>query len=665
MSSDNSPRQLASLLRQRKEELVDLIVRRLRASAYDNRYALHPRRLASLGAAFVEALTEFADTHDERGAFSFGHDAAGEGMGEKTVIGLVSTLRRFCSTANGHVPPAVPSCPDEVEEFCAPFLEGYMKAREAQILSDQEQLRRALSTALVSQGHELMIKNSAITTSISGIVLAGLDGAITYVNQSFCALWGLASPADAVGKSVSDLWVGEDAAGIRAALFASGGWRGEITVPRADTASLSIELTVSPIRDESGAAIGIMSSFMDVTERKRLQSQVIQAQKMEALGQLAGGIAHDFNNLLTAISGYLQLLLIDAPRESPMHQDLMQINAAVDRGTALTRQLRFFTRQATGSRQAVSLNEIARETLEIITHTFPPQISIELSLSPSLWTVEADPNQVSQVLVNLCVNARDAMMERPGAGRGQSPGGTLTIETSNVELSPAEAAMHANAHAGKYAVLRVRDTGTGISPEIRDKLFEPFVTTKTARSGTGLGLAVVYGIVVGHRGFLDVESQAGKGSVFGVFLPMSGLPVQAAAPAGPAPLLARGEGTILVVDDEPQVREIITRVLTGCGYTVIEAEDGRAALERYGRGDGIDLVILDLVMPGMGGRKCLARLRAVNPNARVLIATGYTGDGLNRELLEAGVAGIIEKPLQLPAFAMAVRSALGGAARAC
>ena len=238
---------------------------------------------------------------------------------------------------------------------------------------------------------------------------------------------------------------------------------------------------------------------------------------MEALGQLAGGIAHDFNNLLTAISGYLQLLLIDAPRDTQMHQDLMQINAAVDRGTALTRQLRFFTRQTTGKRQIVSLNEITRETMEIIKRTFPPQITITLALSPSLGSVEADPNQMSQVLVNLCVNARDAMMDRAGGASG----GTLTIETANVELSEADAARYMNARPGRYVALRVRDTGTGIAPEILEQLFVPFVTTKPARSGTGLGLAVVYGIVTSHHGFIDVESEVGKGAVFEIFLPMS------------------------------------------------------------------------------------------------------------------------------------------------
>jgi CheY-like chemotaxis protein len=222
-----------------------------------------------------------------------------------------------------------------------------------------------------------------------------------------------------------------------------------------------------------------------------------------------------------------------------------------------------------------------------------------------------------------------------------------------------------NARPGRYVALRVRDTGTGIAPEILEKLFVPFVTTKPARSGTGLGLAVVYGIVASHHGFVDVASELGKGAVFEVFLPMSERRMDAAASEPPAASFARGQGTILVVDDEPQVREVITRILTGCGYSVITAADGSDALGRYGTGAGIDLVILDMVMPGMGGRECLKRMREANPLARVLIATGYTSDGSSRELLGAGAAGIVEKPLQLPGFAETVRAAMGEAGRIC
>jgi len=382
---------------------------------------------------------------------------------------------------------------------------------------------------------------------------------------------------------------------------------------------------------------------------------------MDALGQLAGGITHDFNNLLTAVSGYLQLLLIDAPRDTQMHQDLMQIKAAVDRGTGLTRQLRLFTRQASGNRQSVSLNEVARETWEIFKRTFPPEITVQMDLAPSLWSIEADPNQISQVLVNLCVNARDAMTDT----NSEAAGGTLTIETSNVETTEERIGRYVTAQPGRYVLLRVRDTGVGMEPELLDRLFIPFVTTKSARSGTGLGLAVVYGVVTSHHGFIDVRSAVGKGTVFEILFPMALQQKEARVEDLSLPPLARGHGRILVVDDEEQVREIMSRVLESCGYTVIRAEDGRAALSKFGNGVGIDLVILDMMMPGMGGRECLGRLRQASPGVRVLVTTGYTSDGSAQELLNEGALGIVEKPLDLKAFAEKVQKIVGADAARC
>jgi two-component system cell cycle sensor histidine kinase/response regulator CckA len=262
---------------------------------------------------------------------------------------------------------------------------------------------------------------------------------------------------------------------------------------------------------------------------------------------------------------------------------------------------------------------------------------------------------MSQVLVNLCMNARDAMMDA-AAGPAGSP---IRIETANIELRDEDVARYVGARTGRYVRLRVRDTGIGMSPELLERLFIPFVTTKGARSGTGLGLAVVYGIVVSHRGFTDVQSEQGKGSTFDIFLPMTERQRETPAEKVPAPTLVRGQGTILVVDDEPQVREVISCVLASCGYTVITAQDGRDALVRFGDGSEIDLVVLDMVMPGMGGRECLARLRKANPAVRVVIATGYTPDGSAQELLSEGAMTIVGKPFDIAAFARIVQRILG------
>jgi two-component system cell cycle sensor histidine kinase/response regulator CckA len=645
----------ADLLRRKDKQLADALDASLRETAFENRYSLHPRRLSELARELGKILLQFLENDSSADPLGLGQQLAREGIGERTIALLGTTFRRFVGDGLEHNRKSLAAALPAVDAFIESLLTGFMKAREAQILTDQEQLRRALSSALESKSQELLVKNHAIDTSINGIILADLDGNVTWVNSSFLQMWGYASTKEAIGVRFGDLWIGEDAHRIVQLLPRTRGWRGELAARRKNGSVFSIELSASLVRNGGGGAIGLMSSVVDITERKRLQSQILQAQKMDALGQLAGGIAHDFNNLLTAISGYLQLLLFNAPRDTRLYQDLMQIKAAVDRGTGLTQQLRFFTRQAAGTRRIITLNEVARETYEIFHRTFPPEITIELALAPTLWTVEADPNQMSQVLVNLCVNARDAMLP----GDKSMAGGTLTIETRNVELSQEQADRYLNSRPGKYVVLRVSDTGVGIAPELLEKLFIPFVTTKGERSGTGLGLAVVYGIVASHRGFIDVQSAVGKGSTFEVFLPVTDRAVEREQEEVVLPTLVRGQGKILVVDDEMQVREVVSRVLNACGYTVLTSSNGQDALLQFTKDRDIDLVILDMVMPGMGGRECLERLRTEDPGIKVMIATGFTADGSALELLKEGAREILEKPLDLKILMQKVQKLLG------
>jgi two-component system, cell cycle sensor histidine kinase and response regulator CckA len=646
----------ADLLRQKEKKLADALDSKLRETAFENRYSLHPQRLVELGKELGKFFLQFIENDETTDPFGLGEKLAREGLGEKTILKLGTQIRRFIRGELDRDLESLAGGLDAVDVFTEALLDGFMRAREVQILTDQEQLRRALSTALESQSQELLVKNHAINTSINGIILADLDGKMTWLNSSFLEMWGYASAKEALGVHIGDIWVGEKARGFMQLLSRTGGWRGDLVARRKDGSEFSVEVSASLVRNEKGRAIGLMSSFVDITERKRLQAQVLQGQKMDALGQLAGGIAHDFNNLLTAISGYMQLLLLDTPLNTKMHQDLIQIKVAVDRGTGLTQQLRFFTRQASGTRLNVSLNEVARGTYEIFHRTFPPEIAVELALSPSLWTVDADPNQMSQVLVNLCVNARDAMMQRDnGIARG-----TLTIETINAELSEEQAGRYLNARPGRYIVLKVRDTGIGMPPELLEKLFIPFVTTKGERSGTGLGLAVVYGIVASHRGFIDVHSTVGKGSTFEIFLPVTARGVEVQQEQVVVPTLARGRGKILVVDDEPQVREVVCRALQACGYAVISATNGRDALSRFSRDRDFDLVILDMVMPDMGGRECLARLLEADADIKVLVATGFTVDDSALELLKEGALEILEKPFELKILTEKVQNLLGG-----
>jgi two-component system, cell cycle sensor histidine kinase and response regulator CckA len=635
-------------LREAQASLSENISSRLRELIFENRYSLHPRRLAGAGKEQADVFLLYLDDPSQADPSEQGKKLAREGFGVRPILAMTETLRLFCRRQLQAEPAALGDALDAAERYCSALLEGFMAAQEDLILQDQEQLRRALSTALENQSRELLVKNHAVSTSINGIMLTDLGGKVTWVNSSFLAMWGYDSASEVSGMAIPAFWAGEEAQRALESLLSSGGGRGELDARRRDGKIFTVELSASIIRNEEGTAIGIMTSFVDATERKRLQAQIIQAQKMEALGQLAGGITHDFNNLLTAVGGFVQLLMDQAPRDSRMHHDLMQIQAAVDRGTGLTRQLRFFTRQTAGNRAVVSLNDSVRETWEILKHAFPPEIRIRLDLAPSLDMIEADPNQMSQVLMNLCVNARDAMTEA-----GSPPGGTLSIETANLNLAEEKISRYATARPGDYVAVRVRDTGTGIAADVQDRLFIPFITTKSARSGTGLGLAVVYGIVTNHQGFIDVHSAPGRGTEFELLFPRTVRAREGTKPEAAAALV-RGSGTVLVVDDEQQIREVMRRVLADCGYTVISAGDGREALERYGQGIGIDLVILDVIMPILGGKECLAELRKRNPAVRVLVTTGYTSDGTAHGLLQEGAMGIIEKPLDLKAFAQTV-----------
>lgn len=621
------------------EEIRTVLYRHL----LTNRYNFHPSRVGQIASQTCESLLEFLANGDRMRVAAFGESLARSGLSVKSLMEISALFRGLLRGS------------DAADAYAEKLMEGYISSRETQILSDQEQLRRALASALETQSRDLLAKNQAIDSSINGIMIADMKGTISYVNRSFLSMWGYEASSEVVGGLIDDFWADDESRRAVERFPFVGGWRGELTAKRRDGSLFTVSLSTSYVRNADGDAIGVMTFFVDVTESRRLELQMQQIQKMDDLGQLAGGIVHDFNNLLAAISGYLQLVLMEAPAQGQMHQDLMQIKAAVDRGAGLTRQLGYFTRQATGKRETINLNNVAVETYELLKHTFPRNIEVKLDLAPSLWTVEADPNQMSQVIMNLCVNARDAIVEK-GGFIGSGSRGTLSIETSNFELSEHAARQYVDIGAGRYVRLRITDTGIGISPEVRGRLFVPFVTTKAETRGTGLGLAVVYGIVRSHKGFIDVSSTRGVGTTFLVYLPMAGSRQQSRGEGVPDIGLVRGEGTILVVDDEAQVREVIARALSRCGYEVLKAANGKEAVECFGRrGSEIDLVILDMVMPQMNGHETLVRLKQMDPDVSALFITGYTSDGQLRKLAEQGLAQVLEKPVDLKALTQRVR----------
>jgi two-component system cell cycle sensor histidine kinase/response regulator CckA len=418
---------------------------------------------------------------------------------------------------------------------------------------------------------------------------------------------------------------------------------------RKDGTPIEVEVESRPIEFAGRAARLVLAR--DVTAQRQLEEQLRQSQKMEAIGQLAGGIAHDFNNLLTAILGNTQLLLHGLPAGHPQHEDVEEIQSAGLRAAELTRQLLAFSRRQVLAPKVLDLNAVVASMDKMLCRLIGEDIELVTRLAPDLGSVSADPGQLEQVLLNLAVNARDAMPR----------GGRLTIETANVALTEAYAERHHRLPPGAYVRLAVSDSGVGMDEATQAHLFEPFFTTKEVGKGTGLGLATVYGIVKQSGGYIWVYSEAGHGTAIKVYLPrVSGAPEPLrAAPA--APELRRGSETVLLVEDAAPVRVLARRSLESFGYAVLDAPDGPAALEIAARhAGGIDLLVTDVVMPGMSGRELAERLAPRRPQMKVLYTSGYTDDAMVRQgVLESGVA-FLQKPFVPDTLARKVREVLDG-----
>ena len=403
---------------------------------------------------------------------------------------------------------------------------------------------------------------------------------------------------------------------------------------------------------ENGLMVRAWGTQRDVTEQRRLEEQIRQAVKVEAVGRLAGGIAHDFNNILTAILGTTQLLQREIGPEDPHHADVDEIRMAAERAADLTRQLLAYSRRQVLAPRILDVNAVVLGLDHMLRRLIGEDVELINALAPQLAPVRADPGQLEQVIVNLAINARDAM---PG-------GGKLTMATANVELDAAFARAHPGAVPGSYVRLRVGDTGVGIDADTRGHLFEPFFTTKSVGKGTGLGLATVYGIVKQSGGYIWVETEPGRGTVFDIFLPRtSGTPEPAVSPPSTAEP-ARGTETILLVEDEETVRALSDRALSALGYTVLAAPGGAAALRVAERHPGvIHLALTDVVMPGISGRELVRQLAAIRPGVKVLYISGYSDEAIKQHgVLDPGTA-FLQKPFTPDRLAGKVREVLDAA----
>ena len=492
----------------------------------------------------------------------------------------------------------------------------------------------------------------AVEQSPVSIVITDLDGRAQYANAKFISVTGL-TLEDILDRRIEVLRDGHpDEASYRKCwetLRAGGEWRGELKTPRSGGNTIWESVKISCLRSSSGEITNFLCLREDVSDRKILELELRQAQKMESLGTMAGGIAHDFNNLLAIINGYAEFCQQGAPAPALLQKSLREIHRAAQRASGLVKQILTFSRKTEVKFSAMDLNHLARDIVALLAETFPRTVSFQSRLHEQLPLLLADPNQIQQIVLNFCVNARDAMPQ----------GGVITLTTST-QTGASLARLGADP-ARNYACLAVGDTGTGIPPEVRARIFEPFFTTKPVNQGTGLGLAVVYGIVVAHHGFIDVESAPGAGSTFSVYLPLTEATVATPEVRASGEWFPAGTESVLIVDDEEALRHLLAGTLEQKGYQTAMAATGLEAIDLLSDpARKFDAVLLDLNMPGATGLDVFKVIRAVRPNLKVLVLSGHITPAAREEFEQLGHRELLQKPYRLEELGRQLRQMLDG-----
>ncbi len=479
------------------------------------------------------------------------------------------------------------------------------------------------------------------------------EGRLLMASPSGARLFGYDGVEEMIGLSLDSFWVDPQQ---RQRLISMVKEQGKATdfeavLKRKDGSTFVATLSTHFYRDDSGAILGTEGIIHDISDRKRIEAELLQSQKMQAIGTLAGGIAHEVNNLLQVVLGHADMLLTSKGMDEKFNRSLETIRMTARNGANLVKRILTFSRKADPEKSTVNLTEAVRKVERILRQIIPRMIHLELFLEENLRMISADQSQVEQILLNLAVNARDAMPE----------GGRLVFETKNVTIREEYCRTHPEVKPGKYVLLAVSDTGHGMGKETLERIFEPFFTTKQPGKGTGLGLSMVFGIVKSHGGYMTCYSEVGVGSTFNIYFPALTEDLRPDDHTTTIEMPAGGTETLLLVDDEDAVLTLGAEMLELAGYTVLTAANGEEALEIYrNRGDSISLVILDLVMPGISGRKCLEELLKMNPNAKVLIASGYAADGPAKEARESGAVGFVGKPFDMKRILLAVRKSIDG-----